>query len=238
MLFRSGGISKLLCTTVGTMWRFFLLLVAFGLVSALPSAHAEGPVGTITELKGHAVVKRQGQQLDAAPSMPVLRSDEIVTDAGGGVTMTLLNGSRLTLGESTSMVIDESIVAADQSSKSLIHLVVGRLRAVVEAVGGTSADFKIHRKTRSRQLAVLILRSTSSKASLAPNSLRVCVTRPLVSTREPWRSQIQPARPGRHPSTSPRAIKPTYPARLRLHRWRRGELKNSGRRDTARKHLG
>jgi ferric-dicitrate binding protein FerR (iron transport regulator) len=126
------------------MWRFFLLLVAFGLVSALPSANAEGPVGSITELKGHAVVKRQGQQLDAAPSMPILRSDEIVTDPGGGVTMSLLNGSRLTLGESTSIVIDESIVAADQHSKSLIHLAVGRLRAVVETLGATSPDFKIH----------------------------------------------------------------------------------------------
>jgi FecR protein len=140
----ASGTSKLLCTAVSTMWRFFLLLVAFGLVSALPSAHAEGPVGSITELKGHAVVKRQGQQLDAAPSMPILRSDEIVTDPGGGVTMSLLNGSRLTLGESTSIVIDESIVAADQHSKSLIHLAVGRLRAVVETIGATSPDFKIH----------------------------------------------------------------------------------------------
>jgi hypothetical protein len=30
-------------------------------------------VGSITEVKGHAVIKRQGQQLDATPSMPVLR---------------------------------------------------------------------------------------------------------------------------------------------------------------------
>jgi hypothetical protein len=81
-----------------------------------------GRVGSITEVKGHAAVKRQGQQLDAAPSMPVPRSDEIVTDAGGGVTITLLNGSRLTVGESSSIVIDESIVAADQHSKSRIHL--------------------------------------------------------------------------------------------------------------------
>ena len=80
------------------MWRFFLLLVVLGQVSAPLPANADGPVGSITEVKGHAVVKRQAQQLDATPSMPVLRSDEIATDAGGGATITLLNGSRLTLG--------------------------------------------------------------------------------------------------------------------------------------------
>jgi ferric-dicitrate binding protein FerR (iron transport regulator) len=125
------------------MWRFFLLLVVLGLVSTPPPANADGPAGSITEVRGHAVVKRQGQQLEATPSMQVLRSDEIATDAGSGATITLLNGSRLTLGESTSIVIDESIIAADQSSKSLIHLLLGRLRAVVEAVAASS-DFKIH----------------------------------------------------------------------------------------------
>ena len=128
------------------MCSLFLLLVALGLLSATPSANAEGPVGSITELKGHAVVRRPGQQLDAARSMPVLRNDEIVTDPGGGVTVSLLNGSRLTVGESTSIVIDKSIVTQDQRARSRIHLVLGRLRAVVEAVGGTSADFKIHTK--------------------------------------------------------------------------------------------
>jgi ferric-dicitrate binding protein FerR (iron transport regulator) len=90
------------------------------------------------------VVKRQGQQLDAAPTIPILPSDEIVTDAGGGLTITLVNGSRLTLGESTSIVIDESIVTADQRSKSVIHLLVGQLRSVVAALGATSGDFKVH----------------------------------------------------------------------------------------------
>jgi hypothetical protein len=47
------------------------------------------------------VVKRQRQQRPAATSMQVLRNDEIVTDAGrGATTLTLPNGSRLTLGES------------------------------------------------------------------------------------------------------------------------------------------
>jgi ferric-dicitrate binding protein FerR (iron transport regulator) len=127
------------------MRRLFLLLVVLGLwVSAPPRAHAGGPVGSITEVKGHALVKRQGQQLDAAATMPILRNDQVVTDAGGGLTITMVNGSRLTLGESTSIVIDESIVTADQLSKSLIHLLGGRLRSVVARLGGTSVDFKVH----------------------------------------------------------------------------------------------
>src|SRR5215469_6991940 len=55
-----GGKGKLLCTAVGTRWRFFRLLVVLGPVFALPPASADGPVGSITEVKGHAVVKRPG----------------------------------------------------------------------------------------------------------------------------------------------------------------------------------
>ena len=66
------------------MRRFLLLVVVLGLFSAPPHANADGPVGSITEVKGHAVVKRQGQQLDATPSIQILRSDEIANDAGSG----------------------------------------------------------------------------------------------------------------------------------------------------------
>jgi len=59
-------------------------VVVLGLFSAPPHANADGPVGSITEVKGHAVVKRQGQQLDATPSIQILRSDEIANDAGSG----------------------------------------------------------------------------------------------------------------------------------------------------------
>jgi hypothetical protein len=219
------------------MRRLFLLLVALCLwVSAPPPANSDGPVGSITEVKGHAVVKRQGQQLDATPTIPILRNDEIVTDAGGGLTITLVNGSRLTLGESTSIVIDESIVTADQRSKSRIHLLVGQLRSVVAALGGTSGDFKVHTPNAiAAARAALISRSTSSKASRVPNSLPVAVTRPSVSIRELSKSPIQPVPLGHRLSRSPPAIRRTYPAKLRRHRWHRGELKNSGRRDTARK---
>lgn len=50
-----------------------------------------------------------------------------MTHAGGGATtITLPNGSRHTPVESTSIVIDESMLAADLPSKSLIHPRLGR----------------------------------------------------------------------------------------------------------------
>lgn len=67
--------------------------------------------------------------------------------------MSLLNGSRLTLGESTSIVIDESIVAADQHHKSLIRLVVGRLRAVVETPWRRLTGFQDSYPKRNRSIS-------------------------------------------------------------------------------------
>jgi hypothetical protein len=188
------------------MWRFLLLLVVVGLVSAALPADADGPVGSVTGVKGHVVVKRQGQQLDAAVSMQVLRSDEIVTDAGGGATITLLNGSRLTLGESTSIVIDESIVAADQRDKSLIHLPRGRLRAVVEAVGGISPDFRIH-----TQNAIGAVRGTDFEVEFIEGKpcpqQTSCLRYTTVGVYKGTVEVTNPTSPpGHHPSLSPPAI--------------------------------
>ena len=76
--------------------------------------------------------------------MPILRNDEIITDARSGVTITLLGGTRLTLSESTSVIIDQSVVAADKQSKSIVHLLGGQLRSIVASVGTVSGNFEVH----------------------------------------------------------------------------------------------
>ena len=126
--------------------RRLLLLFAIVLICGFFStlALAEEPVGSITELKGHATARRGGQQLEVVPAMPILRNDEIDTDAGSGVTITLVGGTRLTLSESTSVIVDESVVAADKQGKSIMHLLRGRLRSVVAAVGTLSGNFQVH----------------------------------------------------------------------------------------------
>lgn len=101
-------------------------------------------MGSITEIKGHAVARRAGQELEVVPAMPILRNDEILTDAGSGVTITLQGGTRLTLGESTSVIIDESVVAADKRGKSIMHLLGGQLHSIVASVGAISGNFEVH----------------------------------------------------------------------------------------------
>jgi len=121
---------------------FVVLLGTWG--SPSMPAIAEEPVGSITKLKGHATARRAGQELEVTPAMPILRNDEIVTDAHSGVTITLQGGTKLTLSESTSLIVDESIVAADKRGKSIMHLLGGQLRSIVASVGTVSGNFEVH----------------------------------------------------------------------------------------------
>jgi len=128
------------------MRRLLLLFVALLCLWEFASARAiaEEPVGSITALKGHAIARRAGQELEVVLAMSVLRDDEIVTDAGSGVTITLTGGTRLTLSESTSLIVDESIVAADKRGKSIMHLLGGQLRSIVASIGTVSGNFEVH----------------------------------------------------------------------------------------------
>jgi len=127
------------------MRRGFLLFVLLAICGCIATpAIAEEPVGSITELKGHATARRAGQELEVVLAMPVLRNDEVLTDAGSGVTITLAGGTRLTLSESTSVIIDETIVATDKQGKSIMHLLGGQLRSIVASVGEVSGNFEVH----------------------------------------------------------------------------------------------
>jgi ferric-dicitrate binding protein FerR (iron transport regulator) len=185
-------------------------------------------------VKGHAVVKRQGQQLDATPCSAQQRNRDRCT--GGGVTITLLNGSRLTVSESSSIVIDGSIVAADQHSKSRIHLLIGRLRAVVEAVGATSPDFKIH--TRN---AIAAARGTDFEVDFIEG--KPCPQQPSClhyTTVDVHKGIVEVTNPTSLPGASPVDVTAGYQANVpcetppsSMTPW---ELKNSAGQDTAREH--
>ena len=56
-----------------TSWRitalFFVALLT--IVAAVPSAHAQNTVGTITQISGTATIQRGGATIAAVPNMPV-----------------------------------------------------------------------------------------------------------------------------------------------------------------------
>src|ERR1035437_1946895 len=83
-------------------------LVILTMLTAAASAQAQNTVGTITQITGAATVQRTGATIGAAPYMPVMLHDEIVTGPGASLTIGLVDNSSLQLGASSTLTIDES----------------------------------------------------------------------------------------------------------------------------------
>src|ERR1700692_1074313 len=91
---------------VPTRSRWWLLLgAALILVSRAADAAAQIRAGSIIEIHGNASVERNGQTTPAALATPIMEGDRIATADEAGVTVELIDGSRLTLSESSSIVI-------------------------------------------------------------------------------------------------------------------------------------
>jgi hypothetical protein len=69
--------------------------------------------------------------------------DKLQTSAASEATVVLLDGSELTLSESTTLVIDRSMVGPT-GADSVVNLVEGKLRSVINPIGGSLPEFEVH----------------------------------------------------------------------------------------------
>jgi hypothetical protein len=114
-------------------------------VAAEPAAYAQNTVGTITQVSGLANVQRGGSTLAAANQMPILLHDRITTQAGGSVTIGLIDNSSLQLGENAILTIDDSLLVNGVGAPSKVGLLGGKLHARIKgAMRGASTTFEVH----------------------------------------------------------------------------------------------
>jgi FecR-like protein len=108
-------------------------------------ANSDEPVGSIQELRGTAQVYRAAQTIVAAVGIFVMLGDRIETLADSELTLILRGGTRLLLGEDSTMIIDRHLVENETHIQSTVRLLLGKLRAWVnDAGGGGSVNFEIH----------------------------------------------------------------------------------------------
>ena len=123
-------------------------LVAIALFSLILTSHraafAQDSVGQVTEITGSAKLERGGVEVEAAPMMQIKIRDKLRTTAKSKLTVTLRDGSKLVLSESSSYTIDEYSIAATTRMRASIALWAGHLRAVVVTALGAVPDFQVH----------------------------------------------------------------------------------------------
>ncbi|MEA2680292.1 MAG: hypothetical protein QOK03_2014 [Candidatus Binataceae bacterium] len=127
---------------------FWILLRSLVLVAVLTvAAAAQTPAGSITELRGGASIERNGSSFAAALAIPIMISDKIDTADRSSLTVELLDGSRLTLSDSSSIIIDRMIsdpAIANSMVQVLIRLFRGQLESLVHPAVAAPPHFEVH----------------------------------------------------------------------------------------------
>ena len=112
-------------------WRITALFAVamLTIVTAVPAAHAQNTVGTITQLQGVANIQRNGATIAAAQNMPVMLHDKIVTEPNASLTIGMVDNSSLQLGASSTLTIDESVMVNGVGAASKVGLLGGTLHS-------------------------------------------------------------------------------------------------------------
>src|SRR5580658_7720492 len=184
----------------------FLVVAVSLLKTAVPAAHAQSTVGTITQIQGTANIQRAGATIAAATNMPILLHDKISTEANSSLTIGLVDNSSLQLGASSTLTIDNSILVNGVGAPSQVGLLGGHLHSIiVGAMRGSSTTFEVNTPN-----AIGAVRGTEWDTGYDEDEhegSHGCRKRtPSTSRTAPWSSAIAPVR--QNARTSARASTP------------------------------
>jgi hypothetical protein len=169
----------------------FAALVILWIVSpgsATPAAAQPAAVGTVEAVVGEAVVTRQ--ETTAARALTVgaelFEGDRIRTAAGGRLQLRLGDGSVLSCGEVTELILSRALYAPERDRRLVVLRVpLGIVRAVIDLLVPRSV-FEMHTAT-----AVISARGTTWIAEAKPAATAIVALEGAVTVRN-----VDPSAPG------------------------------------------
>lgn len=133
---------------IGLILALFLILQPLG---------AQSFIGSVKAVNGAAAVRRDGQALPAKEGFRLQEKDALETAAGGALTAILQDGTRISLGPETTLVLDRYLYNPAQSQFDLLLRMV---RGVGAFVSGKIAQFAPDRFRMETPVGVVGLRGT------------------------------------------------------------------------------
>lgn len=121
----------------------FVLTAASRTMAQTPAA-PPSVAGTVTSSSGNVQLQRAGSSGGAGTGASVYVGDRIISGPGGHAVITLTDGSRLELGESSNLTIDShGLTPAGGRAATSVSLFSGIVRSIVSATGG-APSFEVH----------------------------------------------------------------------------------------------
>lgn len=122
------------------------------LITVADISHAQ-TVGSITALQGSAQDQRGGTTLPISINMPVMLHDLLITSAGASLVLLLTDNSKVSLGESSKLSVDEHLVGPGGGRGSTVmRLFSGGVHSLVTSSVGRAFNYQI--KTSNSVIAV------------------------------------------------------------------------------------
>ena len=119
--------------------------LALLLLAGRPAAQTSDAVGSITRMEGTATLVRNNQTRPVTLAMVVEINDKLITARGAHLTVTFGDNSSLVMDASTSIVINEGVLGAENSGISKVGLLGGRLRSIVNSgLRNVGYGFEVH----------------------------------------------------------------------------------------------
>ena len=115
---------------------FSVLLTALALTNPR-EVFAQVAAGSVTSITGDVHVEHAGTTVPATPGMALAERDRIVTGPNSHVTVTLNDGSKLELDQSSSLAIDRQMLSASSRATKLT-LFSGLVRSLVSHTTGNT----------------------------------------------------------------------------------------------------
>ena len=139
------------------------LLMAFSILMAFPLRAEESPVGSITRTSGTAAVLRSnGDAVEARAGLHLFADDQITTQEGGAVWFSLDQGGIFQVGSDSRIRIDELTDYAVEETPPVLGLVFGYVSAKLRQIKGKPCELRLHTPT-----AVIGVRGTAFEAVVA-----------------------------------------------------------------------
>jgi hypothetical protein len=163
-----------------------LCVIALGGVA--PAGAQPAPVGTVEALVGTAVVTRRatGEALPLTVGAELFEADRVRTEVGARLRLRLRDGSVLTCGEATGLILEEALYAPARASQSfLMRVSFGIVRSVVDLLAPQSS-YEMHTNT-----AVISVRGTEWIAEAQRAATAIVALQGEVVVRN-----VDPAVPG------------------------------------------